>query len=175
LTLVCSDGNADRLLLSAHPIVADEASMAILAKELIQAYLALQQGKEPEFSSSKFSFQSFIDWERNYLESDAAKRSAAFWTEQLAGAPTELNLPTDRPRRPQRKFVAGTHGFRLNEDLSHSLRVLAAEQSLPLRSVLLSAFELLMHQQSHQADLLLGYPMAAREHHPYESGRWLSE
>ena len=37
-------------------------------------------------------------WQRQWLQGTALELQLSFWRQQLSGAPTALELPTDRPR-----------------------------------------------------------------------------
>jgi hypothetical protein len=43
-------------------------------------------------------------WQRQWLQGETLERQLSYWQQQLAGAPTLLELPTDRPRPPMQTF-----------------------------------------------------------------------
>jgi thioester reductase-like protein len=152
------------MLLCAHRLVADAWSMTVMLDDLTRSYSLLQAGAQPDPAPPEFSYHGFVAWERRFLASDAAERGLAFWKEQLAGAPALLDLPVDRPRPTQLTFRGESQAFRLEDELAHRLVVLSAEQDVTLFATLLSAFKLLLHRLCRQNDLLVGCPLAGRDH-----------
>ena len=85
----------------------------------------------------------------------------AYWRAQLAGAPTLLSLPTDRPRPAQPGGVAACHDFALDPALWRRIVEHAAstgDATVPM--VLAAAFALLLRRYSGQDDLCIATPLA---------------
>ena len=89
----------------------------------------------------------------------------------LAGAPTALELPADRPRPP----VASLRGawLRTTVAAARSARGASAHfaqaHGLTLFMVLLGGFEVLLHRYSRQTDLLVGTPVDTRSRSELEA------
>jgi amino acid adenylation domain-containing protein len=80
---------------------------------------------------------------------------ATYWKRQLLGA-FVLNLPTDKPR-PAGSVSHFTWGSsRVPRDVSERLREFSLNEHLPLSSVLLSAFHVLLLRYTAQEDVTLG-------------------
>ena len=80
----------------------------------------------------------------------------AYWTEQLAGAPPLLELPTDRPRSLVQTFALAKRLFTIDTPLTESLRVLSHAAGSSLAMTLLAAFKTLLYRYSGQEDILVG-------------------
>ena len=78
-----------------------------------------------------------------------------FWKEHLAGAPSAIDLPTDRPRPSVQTFNGATYGFQFDESLTESVDALAKESSVTLFTALLSAYDILMHRYCQQDDIVV--------------------
>ena len=156
---------SDLLLLSVHPIVADEWSVAVLLRDLVKHYdaegsIPQALGEEPEYS-----FQDFAEWQHELLASAASTGMTDDWVNLLDGAPVGLQWPSsakgghdDHSRR------GGVLGFSLLSDVSLPLMAFAAEQGLAVPDLLFAAYELTLHRFCHQPDLLVGYEFAGRDH-----------
>ncbi|MBA2324475.1 MAG: hypothetical protein H0V92_10850, partial [Pseudonocardiales bacterium] len=106
--LVRLAGSADGehvLLLGAHHIVTDGASMDVLVEELGVLYTAACQGRQADLPALPVQYADFASWQRNRLSGPALDGELDYWTRQLSGI-SPLELPTDRPR-PQVRTTAG--------------------------------------------------------------------
>src|SRR5262249_11913535 len=118
------------LVIVFHHIVADGWSLGPLARDLAHAYAARSHGRIPAFAELAVQYADYTLWQRELLgeERDADSRMAqqlAFWRSALAGAPEELNLPTDRPRPPATSYRGASVAVRLDAGLHRRLRDLA--------------------------------------------------
>ncbi|MCL2536142.1 MAG: amino acid adenylation domain-containing protein, partial [Nocardiaceae bacterium] len=91
------------LVLVVHHISADGFSVAPLARDVMVAYSAFRQGLEPSWAPLPVQYADYSLWQRATLgaESDVESVAASqidYWTAHLADLPTQLDLPTDRPR-----------------------------------------------------------------------------
>lgn len=168
LELFRGEEDAHIALFCMHHIASDAWSVALLFHDLLETYFLLKDGKYPQYLPQPFSYRDFVAWERTHLESDAGRRMLGFWKKELAGAPMELDLPTDHPRRPGRTSNGATHGLKLDAQLTQQVIALSAEQKVTLFTTLLSAFEILFHRYTGQQDMLVGCPFAGRPHHELE-------
>ena len=154
--------NRDALVLSLHALVGDAWSVVLLLGELLDNYAAGKEGQPLPERLLEFSFQDFVEWERKQLEGEAGRRSLDYWKEQLTGAPIDIQLPTKRPPLAARTNNVSSLGFRLDDELTHQLIALGAEQRVTLEVTLLSIFKLLLHSYTQQDDILVGFPLPGR-------------
>ena len=59
-------------------------------------------------------------------------------------------------------FNGGAYGFKLDEDLTAGVLNIASEKNITLFTMMLSAYEVLMHRYCNQDDILVGVPLAGR-------------
>lgn len=67
----------------------------------------------------------------------------------------QLNLPTDRPRTKTRTDRSATYTFRLERELSNSLKILAVAEEISLFALLLGAFQTLLYRLSGQEEIFV--------------------
>lgn len=75
------------------------------------------------------------------LASAEAERLWNYWHRQLAGELPILNLPNARPRPAVQTDRGASHVFKLSEELTRQLKVLAKAESATLYTTLLAAFQ----------------------------------
>ena len=163
LVLLQLDGERHVVALNLHHIVADGWSMGIFVRELAQAYDALAGGSRPELPALPVQYPDVAVWQRRWLEGEALERGLDYWRKQLADAPGQLDLPTDRPRPAVRRSAGGQTLRRLPEELVEGLRAVARSQGGTLYMVLLGVLDVLLWRLTGQRDLSVGSYIANRQ------------
>jgi len=151
-----------RLLLTLHHMVADGWSLGILLDELAALYGAFAAGRPSPLAEPPVQYADFVVWQRHWLTGEALDRQLAWWTEQLAGAPTLLELPADRPRPAVRTERGGVVRAALPAVLAEGVRALARRRGATPFMALLAAFQTLLVRVTGQEDLLVGSAVAGR-------------
>ncbi|MFD9194747.1 amino acid adenylation domain-containing protein [Streptomyces phaeochromogenes] len=150
------------LILVVHHIVFDGWSRSLLLKELGLVYSALQQGQDVSLPELTWQYSDYTRWQWDWMSGDEPASHADHWTTALAGTPTVISLPADRPRPPEQDF----HGDRLpvtvDEDLTRALRALASDNDVSLYATVLTGWSVLLSLLSGQDDIVVGAPTSNR-------------
>jgi amino acid adenylation domain-containing protein len=157
----------DVILLQFHHIVADAASIAILLDEMIEAYYALQAGL-PLSNRRQTHFGQFVAWQQALVAGTQGEAHRSYWRQQLAGAPSSLPLATDHPRPLTLLGPGAARNFTVKGPIVEELKGLARTEATTLFSVLLAAFNVLMHRYSGSSDIVVGTPMNGRTRPEFE-------
>ncbi len=156
------DTHSHRLLFAMHHMIADGWSVGVLAGDLAAAYRAALAGTAPDWAPLPLQYADFAVWQRAVLTGGRLAAETAFWRDQLAGAPTLLALPTDRPR----PMVAATQGDSVAIPLSPALvarvEAWARGRGATLFMALLAGFQAMLHAETGADDLLIGTDTAGR-------------
>jgi len=162
------------LLLNVHHIVSDGWSMRVIVRELAALYgAALEDSPEttrpsplPELSIPELSIQyaDYAAWQRGWLEGEMLDVQLGWWRELLAGAPSVLELPTDRPHPPAQNVRGSSLFSHLPGALAEGLQSLGRRSGATLFMTLLAGFETTLARWSGQRDLNVGTPIANRHH-----------
>jgi amino acid adenylation domain-containing protein len=89
-------------------------------------------------------------------------KQLVYWMNQLAGAPTVLEIPSDRPRSPVGDLHRAICQFTLPSALVMALRQLTPPEETSLFVTLMSGFIVLLNRYTGQEDMLVGTPVALR-------------
>ncbi|MFE6104394.1 non-ribosomal peptide synthase/polyketide synthase [Streptomyces laurentii] len=155
------------LVLVLHHIAGDAWSMRPLARDLGDAYTARCEGAAPQWSPLPVQYADYALWQRDLLgdendpDSEIA-RQLAHWTQNLAGLPDELTLPTDRPRPDASTHRGERIRFELDAALHRQLLSLARESGTSLFMVLQAALASLLTRLGAGTDVPIGTPIAGR-------------
>ncbi|HEX2095690.1 MAG TPA: amino acid adenylation domain-containing protein, partial [Longimicrobiaceae bacterium] len=150
------------LALNMHHIVSDGWSTGVLFGELGALYAALVEGRPSPLAELPVQYADFAVWQRGWLRGEILERQLAYWREELAGAPPELDLPTDRARPAVWSSEGALHAFALPPELRAGLQALARREGATLFMALLAAFQALLARYAGEEEVVVGTPVAGR-------------
>ncbi|MGL5074305.1 MAG: condensation domain-containing protein, partial [Waterburya sp.] len=145
------------LLLTMHHIIADGLSAEVFMTEVARFYQGLSV---PELL---IQYKDVVYWQRQQLESDS-NRHLNYWREKLKDAPPLLQLPTDKPRPAVQNYQGRCQSWEIPSSLTKQLQSLAKNKGVTLFMLLLAAFKTLLYRYTGQEDILVGSPIANRNH-----------
>ena len=149
-------------LLVMHHIVSDGWSMDILVREVSRLYAAFARGEASPLPPLPVQYADFALWQRQRLTGATLERQLDYWKRQLDGAPSVLELPTDRPRPAQRAYRGAARPFAVNEATTRKLKELCHAEGVTTFMLLLAAFQTLLHRYTGRPDIVVGTPVASR-------------
>nr|WP_309731460.1 amino acid adenylation domain-containing protein [Chamaesiphon sp. OTE_75_metabat_556] len=150
------------LTLAIHHIAADGWSLGILIGELSAYYRSFLTGNSAVLPELPVQYADFAVWQRQWLTDRVLERQLNYWKQHLTGAPSLIDLPTDRPRPAIQTFRGGTERLQLDPQLTQRLKQLSQESGSTLFMTLLAGFAVLLSRYSDQTDLVVGSPIANR-------------
>ncbi|MDH0571819.1 amino acid adenylation domain-containing protein [Pseudomonas fulva] len=150
------------LAMTVHHIVADGWSLGVMTHELNLLYAALREGREDPLPALALQYTDYAVWQRRWLTGERLQQQLEYWHQTLEGAPTLINLPTDR-QRPTRQDLAGASvPVHLSPRLSAALRTLAHQHGATVYMTVLAAWSALLARLSGQSEVVVGCPVAGR-------------
>jgi len=156
------------LLLTMHHIISDGWSMGVLVRELTALYEAFSRDQSSPLPPLSVQYGDFAVWQRAWLQDEVLHRQLAYWREQLRGTLPVLELLTDRPRLPRQTSRGAIHSFVLRPNLIDELKALSHAEGVTLFMTLLAAWNTLLHHWTGQEDVIVGAPIAGRNHSELE-------
>jgi hypothetical protein len=145
-----------------HHAVADDRSWVIFLRELGILYAAARAGSKPDLPGLPLQFADYAHWQSAWLRQEAAGLEQR-WRELLINAPALSLLPTDLPREGEPAADCARATLRLDEALTSRLRATARDLEVPLFSLLLTGFQLLVRTMTGHERFVVGVPIANRE------------
>ncbi|MEW5928133.1 MAG: amino acid adenylation domain-containing protein [Gemmatimonadota bacterium] len=152
------------LLVAAHHVVFDGWSAGVLTRELREHYAAALEGRAAALPPLEVQYGDYAARERRRIASPAFARKLEFWARELAGAPSAVELPVDGHRPPVQRFRGTTFGFRIDAPLAAEIGAMARREGATRFMALLAGFQALLHRYTGQDDLVVGTPVAGRDH-----------
>jgi len=149
-------------LIVSHHIVTDGTSFEVLFRDLAEIYAAQEAARTSALAPLPIEFVDYAAWQREQLSGPSLSKLSAYWDAELAGRPTTLALPLDRPRGSLPAFIGGHHTAILPDTLLDGLRRVSRRNDVTLYTVLLAAYATLLHRYTGQSDVVIGSPFAGR-------------
>jgi len=150
------------VLLVLHHIIGDLWSIAVMMSEIAALYREETTGIPASLKPLRASYADHVHKEAQILAGPRADTSWDYWRTYLSGDLSPLDLPTDRPRPPVQTGRGAVQSILLDEEFAQRLRGLAEKHHVAIYSVLLAAFQTLLHRYTEQNDILVGFPKAGR-------------
>jgi amino acid adenylation domain-containing protein len=151
------------LLRSFHHIVFDGWSVGVFNREFMLLYEAFHESRPNPLEPPPIQYADFALWQRSCLDEQAIKDHLAYWRQQLAGIPEQLEIPHDHPRGTRQTFAAGLYTLHFPAELESSLRRISQMRHATLYMSLLSGIAILLQRYSNQHDIVVGSPIANRQ------------
>jgi len=152
------------LVLTFHHLVMDGWSRGAFLRELTALYEAFLAGRASPLPELPIQYADFAAWQQRWLDEGGSESGLAYWKEQLRDAPALLELPTDRPRPAMQTYRGARHSISLDKALIDKLTALAHQEGCTLFMVLVAAFQALLARYSGREDVVIGTPVANRNH-----------
>ncbi|HEX4955437.1 MAG TPA: amino acid adenylation domain-containing protein [Thermoanaerobaculia bacterium] len=150
------------LILELHHVATDGWSMGILVREVASLYGAARSGQAAALAPLPVQYLDFARWQRRNLSGERLARLAAWWREELAEAPPQLELPTDRPRPAGPSPRAAYLPLRLGAAGLAALTPLERQAGATRFMTLVAALGVVLSRFSGQGLVVVGTPIAGR-------------
>ena len=152
-----------------HHIISDGWSMSVLVREVATLYGAFFNAQLSPLPKLSLQYADYAVWQREWLAGEMLERELEYWREQLRGAPSLLELPTDRPRPAVQTYGGARQPFTITPEVSAALKNLSQDVGVTLFMTLLAAFSVLLSRYSGQQEVVVGTPIAGRTRAESES------
>ncbi|MEU1548974.1 amino acid adenylation domain-containing protein [Nocardia sp. NPDC005745] len=161
--LVRLDTDQHVLAIAMHHIATDGWSLTVLIEEILSRYSRLRAGTEPAEEPIALQYKDFAVWQqRTLLTGSSARTVREYWLSKLGGDLERLELPTDRPRPPERSFRGATAQAIVPQQVLDLLRLRCRESSATLFAGLLAAVRVLLYRYTGQRDFAIGTSVLGR-------------
>lgn len=147
------------LLFTVHHIVCDGWSINIILRDLAAYYRQSHAGESATLPAApRFA--------RYALAQSASKDLQAvdlrYWTSLYSDLPALPDLPTDRPRPPQRSYAGATYSTHFDAGLFTSLKKVGAGYGVTVFSTLFTALQTVLGRLAGATDIVIGVPVAGQ-------------
>lgn len=150
------------LVLTMHGIVSDSWSIPIFERELSMLYNAAIRKTATALPELPIQYADYAIWQRDHLRGKILAAELSYWKRQLHGAPSVVDLPSDRPRLAVQSIHGASEERALTASLVGDLKNVSQRHDATLFMTLLAAFQTLLSRYCGQCDISVGSPTAGR-------------
>ncbi|WEN15095.1 non-ribosomal peptide synthase/polyketide synthase [Rhodanobacter sp. AS-Z3] len=156
-------------VLNQHHIVSDGWSIGIIVRELTALYNAFADSRPDPLPPLGIQYPDYAAWQRHWMTGERLREHADYWRRRLAGAPSLLALPADRPRPPEQSYAAAWVPMSVDASLVQALKRVGQRHDATLYMTVLTGWAAVLARLSGQDDLIIGTPTANRNRREIES------
>ncbi|WP_133054523.1 non-ribosomal peptide synthetase, partial [Niastella populi] len=147
-----------------HHIISDGWSMEVLAKDVFRYYEAYKAGKEPELVELSIQYKDYSAWQSEQLNAETFKAHREYWLNRLSGELPLLDLPAGKQRPRVKTYNGHSLTAYLDKATTVKLKRYTQENGGSLFIGLLASWNVLMYRYTSQKDIVIGTPVAGRDH-----------
>jgi acyl carrier protein len=151
-------------LFTMHHIISDGWSMGVLIQNITQLYNAFSQDKGNPLGPLRIQYKDYVAWQNQAVSGESADRYKTFWKSQFNEKSPVLALPTDKKRPVVRSTQGNRVTFVLNQAITQPLKERGEQHGCTPFLTLLGVYNLFLYYYTRQTDLVVGTPVAGREH-----------
>ncbi|MCK4980390.1 MAG: AMP-binding protein, partial [Candidatus Delongbacteria bacterium] len=141
-----------------HHIISDGVSMSLLQEDFTK--LLSKQELEP----LKLQYKDYSEWQNSEEHLIEVKEQEEYWKNEYCDEIPVLSLPYDYPRPVEQSYNGASVELILDKELTDKIQTLCREANTTLYITFLSLFNIWLSKLSGQEDIVVGIPVAGREH-----------
>lgn len=153
------------LFINLHHIIFDGWSMDMFMDELYQLYDISVAGEQSALPELKIQYKDYAAWQHTMLEGAALQALENYWLQQVFRKPyTLLELPVDYRRPADRTYQAAQFNIQLTATCHENMKRSNEQYGTSMFMQVLSCYYALLYRCSGQTDMVVGTPVAGRDH-----------
>jgi len=154
-TLVAQSNTSNALILTAHHIICDGWSLAILVSDLGELYSSAKN-KTSSTLADTFGFSDYVEDQAELASDDA------YWVDKFKQQIPQYDLPVDFPRGQHRSFNAKRIDFDIDLALFNDIKTASGSLGCSLTAYMLAAYYVCLNRWTNEDYLAIGIPTAGQ-------------
>ncbi len=168
-TLINIEENKHVFFLSMHHIIGDGWSTEVFISEIVQNYNGLINNEKVKLPELPIQYKDYSVWLNTRLEKEEFEESKKYWLEQFEGELPVLELPSFKTRPIVRTYNGQRITNTFSKTFLHKLKTFSKNKDVTLFMTLMAGINTLLFRYTGQSDIILGTPIAGREHSDLEN------
>jgi len=144
-----------------HHIIGDGWSLGVILEDLSKIYNTKVRGEYLQLEEAS-QISKYAEEQKLFKQSGQYQETENYWMNMYKDIIPVLDLPTDYPRPSIRTYKAKRFDQHLPVPLVERLKIMGARVGSSLVNTLLSAFEIFLHLQTNQREIVVGLPAAGQ-------------
>lgn len=153
-----------QLIVTMHHIISDGWSVEIFMRELFALYEAFLNDRPNPLPPLKIDYKDYTIWQNRMFDSAWIQPHQDYWLDRFQGELPLLNLPADYPRPNVKSYAGDQVRLKLSPQLNQGLYQLSQRHGATLFMTLVALVKVLLYRYTGKTDLIIGTPIAGRNH-----------
>lgn len=163
VSLFCVGSDDHVLVFNMHHIISDGWSLDLIVQELLTLYRQQASGGEC-LAPLSIQYRDYAKWQNDRLAHEEMAKHKRHWLEQLSNQIPVLDLPADAQRPAVQSYRGALARFNLPADVSEAIHELGRQHRTSHFMTCLAVVKVLLHRYTGSGDIIVGAPIAGREH-----------
>ncbi len=147
-----------------HHIITDDWSAGIIMREFGAIYQSLLNGSSNRLAAPSLQYRDYAYWVNRNLNEGRMQAHRDHWMGLFREPAPVLDIFPDHARPAIKQHEGAAVFLELNESRTAKIKSFCREQEVSLFMFLLSGVYILLNRYSGQEDIVIGTPVADREH-----------
>ncbi|MGZ3766442.1 MAG: amino acid adenylation domain-containing protein, partial [Mucilaginibacter sp.] len=162
--LIQLSNNKHVLVIVQHHIISDGWSMDIFRKELSSLYNGFVLKRDPNLPILGIQYKDYAAWHTKQLEAENVLPHKEYWLQQFDDEIPLLELPADKERPAVKSYNGSGFSTIIDTETVLKLSQVGKANGGTLFMSLLACVNTLFYRYTGQEDIVIGSPIAGREH-----------
>jgi len=150
------------LMVDTHHIVSDGVSQGIMIKEFMALY------NNEDLAPLHLQYKDYAEWQQTPEQQQKIENQKDFWINEFSEELNTLELPTDYTRPSIKNYDGSFLTLNLDTYETSKLNSIAESEGGTMFLVLLSIYSIWLSKLSNEEDIVIGFPVAGRQHSDLE-------
>ncbi|HWK03632.1 MAG TPA: amino acid adenylation domain-containing protein [Puia sp.] len=151
-------------LINIHHIITDAWSTKVILHDIMRSYNDHVEGRIADLPPLRIQYKDYSEWLQQVANEDGYEEHRAYWRNLFDSHPPVLDLTTDQPRPSLKTYNGDTIRKKLPASLLAALYKLSHQQNTSLFMTVLALVKTLLYRYTGQEDIVVGSPIASRDH-----------
>ncbi|WP_394775344.1 amino acid adenylation domain-containing protein [Flavobacterium sp.] len=152
-----------------HHIIGDGWSSVVLFREMVTIYNALIQSEKVNLPELRIQYKDYAGWLSQEAQQQHYKTSETYWLNQFSGSIPVMELPGFN-KRPLVKTYNGKYlSYEFSKEFAEKVTAFSHKNDVTLFMTLMAGVNALLNRYTGQQDIIIGSPIAGREHSDLEN------
>ncbi|MFO7584034.1 MAG: condensation domain-containing protein, partial [Anaerolineales bacterium] len=148
--------NQHVLALVGHALVLEQQALKIILDDIAELYWSFSRDQPASPAPLNLQWADYLALSNTDNAQEARRLAENYWQEIFDSDIPRLELPTDHPRPPIKKYSGSRLELRLDSVIHERLQAYALSEGLSVETVLFAAFTAFIHRLSASDDIVIG-------------------
>ncbi|WP_455550958.1 amino acid adenylation domain-containing protein [Flavobacterium oreochromis] len=168
-SLLQKGANEYVFFLSMHHIIGDGWSTELLISEVVNNYNSLLQDGVITATELPIQYKDYAVWLQEEIKGEKYEKAEKYWLKQFSGELPVLDLPSYKTRPLIQTYNGDNVSQLFSKEFTSKLKQYSEDKGVTLFMTLMAGIKALLYRYTGQTDLVIGTPIAGREHPDLEN------